>query len=128
MDALGDASPAVARPGRVPALLCAALGHRPDGPAIWNSGHGFARCNRCGRAIVRTIVHGWRLPPPGYRIRWPDDLLPASTAEPPTPADQTAARDFMADRSIAPGARAFDFDTDFGPAGRQQSPRRRSTP
>lgn len=116
-------------------LVCAIVGHRPDAPPLWNHGHGFAWCTRCARPIVRTIVHGWRLPPRGYHVRWPAREASAPTERRPAaapPAQRTTRKgaDFMGDPLAGTVTSAFDFD-DFASGSRPPAttePSRRSAP
>ena len=145
MDAIVEPGTA-ASPVWTTRLACALVGHRLATAPVWNGGHGFARCSRCHRAIVRTIVHGWRLPPKGYRIRWPEAeprdpranaVAPVATAQPTTPPPPSPPRlpqkrsarsdDFMQDDGGAQ-ATGLDFD-DFGvPPGPAPTTARRRLP
>ncbi len=138
MDVVAAPDEAPSRARSLAALLCAAIGHRPDAPPVWNHGHGFAVCLRCERTIVRTIVHGWRLPPRGYRIRWPErDRRPASQPQPqpPAPSRPEPARprlavrdgggDFMQDSAGGGASRGLEFDDFFTPPPDSATPKRR---
>jgi hypothetical protein len=53
-------------------LLCRiGLHAAADESAIWNSGHFFSRCARCGRDLVRRHSgRRWHAPPRGMRVVW----------------------------------------------------------
>lgn len=50
-------------------LLCRLGRHRPRGIPRWNDGFYFARCEQCGRDLVRTAFEGWH-EPRGYKVVW----------------------------------------------------------
>ena len=54
------------------ALLCKIAGHeRPTGKPIWNDGHFFGTCARCGADIVRSGTETrWADVPRGFRVSW----------------------------------------------------------
>lgn len=54
-------------------VTCRMIGHRVDGPGIWNEGYYFATCQRCGRDLLRTDG-AWSPVLRGYRVRWKSGL------------------------------------------------------
>jgi len=95
-------------------LLCVFGIHAAAPGETWNQGYGFARCRRCGRDLVRSLLDDWREPPRGFRIVWhpPAPTLPAAAA-------RAAAPRAMPDKA---GSAADDWDFMTEP-----SPPRRTT-
>lgn len=50
-------------------LLCVLGWHNADPLALWNDGHYFSNCSRCGRDLVRTAFGRWTVPK-GVQVVW----------------------------------------------------------
>lgn len=44
--------------------------HTPSTQEIWNDGHHFTRCDRCGEDLVRPPAGKWGRVPKGFRVVW----------------------------------------------------------
>lgn len=49
--------------------VCAVLGHRRPRSSIWNEGHSFGACPRCGRDLISASGKRWR-EPKGFAVVW----------------------------------------------------------
>jgi hypothetical protein len=53
------------------AARCRFTGHKHQDRGIWNNGHYFAACERCGTDLIRKPESNrWKPVPKGYRIEW----------------------------------------------------------
>jgi hypothetical protein len=100
-------------------IVCSVIGHKASSASVWNRGHHFSSCTRCGADLVESEDDRWITPPAGYRIvrkqpvrvpetsvrpvsepaeeaewaepaEWADPVQLAQTAEPGEPAEPTS--------------------------------------
>ena len=72
-------------------LLCRLKGHEPGDAPVFNRGHYFSRCRRCGADLVRSEVTQWQPVPAGYRVAWDKSAPPQPAPPAPAPAPAHAA-------------------------------------
>ena len=81
-------------------IVCSVIGHKAASASVWNRGHHFSTCTRCGADLVESEDDRWITPPAGYRIvrkqamvapeaRMPSVPEPATAAEWVEPAERT---------------------------------------
>lgn len=49
-------------------IVCSVIGHKASSTSVWNRGHHFSTCTRCGADLVESEDNRWITPPAGYRI------------------------------------------------------------
>lgn len=49
-------------------IVCSVIGHKASSTSVWNRGHHFSTCTRCGADLVESEDDRWITPPAGYRI------------------------------------------------------------
>ena len=49
-------------------IVCSVIGHKASSASVWNRGHHFSTCTRCGADLVQSEDDRWITPPAGYRI------------------------------------------------------------
>ena len=49
-------------------IVCSVIGHKASSASVWNRGHHFSTCTRCGADLVESEDDRWITPPAGYRI------------------------------------------------------------
>ena len=73
-------------------IVCSVIGHKASSAKVWNRGHHFSTCSRCGKDLVESEDDRWITPPSGYRIvRKQPEAAPGS---PPRPASEPDAAEW----------------------------------
>jgi len=80
-------------------IVCSVIGHKASSATVWNRGHHFSTCTRCGADLVESQDDRWITPPAGYRIvRKQPKLAPETCAqrafEPAEPAETIEPAEF----------------------------------
>ena len=66
-------------------IVCSVIGHKASSASVWNRGHHFSTCTRCGADLVESEADRWITPPAGYRIVRKQPALAPETSAPPAP-------------------------------------------
>ena len=64
-------------------IVCSVIGHKASSASVWNRGHHFSTCTRCGADLVESEDDRWITPPPGYRIVRKQPVRVAQISAPP---------------------------------------------
>ena len=74
-------------------IVCFVIGHKASSATVWNRGHHFSTCTRCGADLVESEDDRWITPPAGYRIiRKQPVLVPETSAPAPSKPTEIAQR------------------------------------
>jgi len=118
------AAPAGGVLAAVERLWCAFGYHVPDSTLVWHQGYGFAKCRRCKRSIVRSLLSGWTVPPPSLKIVWdkaPTGDAPRASAPRPAAGGNAAPEKRSPDLKpqVAEGGDIVALRTSSGEAARR---------
>jgi hypothetical protein len=61
-------------------IVCSVIGHKASSATVWNRGHHFSTCTRCGADLVESEDDRWITPPAGYRIVRKQPVLSLQTS------------------------------------------------
>jgi hypothetical protein len=51
-------------------MMCNLGFHQPVPSRLWNDGHYFSQCERCGVSMIRKPNDGWEVVPANLKVVW----------------------------------------------------------